>query len=49
MGFKSTIHISSLEGIQKNAVASSIYFSQRKHHDDWNAGQVNSNNVKRTL
>ena len=38
-----------LDWIQKNAVASSIYFSQRKHQDDLNAGQVNSNNVRRTL
>ena len=39
-----------LDWIQKNVVASSIYFSQRKHYQDYlNAGQVNSNNVRRKL
>ena len=39
-----------LDWIQKNTVASPIYFSQRKHYQaDLNAGQVNSNNVRRTI
>ena len=38
-----------LDWIQKNAVASSIYFSQRKHQDNLIAGQINPNNVRRTL
>ena len=38
-----------LDWIQKNAVASLIYFSQRKHQADLNAGQVSSNNLRRTI
>ena len=50
MGFKSQYIFHALDWIQKNVVASSIYFSQRKHYqDDLNAGQVNSNNVRMTL
>ena len=39
-----------LDWIQKNVVASSIYFSQRKHYQaDFNPEQVNSNNVRWTI